>query len=267
MSCFRVPQSILSNIERECAKFWWGSNAESRKLHWKKWDYMCKPKCQGGMGFRKLEIFNKALLAKQIWRILRKPNSLVGRVLKARYFKQGDIMQAQLGSNPSFVWRSLLSSRTLLEDGLYWTVGNGKSIRIFHDKWVPKVRNFINNNGSLILNEIRVDALIKDGRRDDEAIRGSVLPYIGDEIHRIPLPQTPRDDSRYWKYDSKGRYSVKEGYRMGIGLYDMPAKQTQFLREFEVVKVDFDQQITLGQFPLVPLVESLLNLVLAPLFE
>ncbi|XP_075478778.1 uncharacterized protein LOC142519627 [Primulina tabacum] len=122
-----------------------------------------------------MEIFNKALLAKQIWRILRKPDSLVGRVLKARYFKHGDIMHATLGSNPSFVWRSLLWSRTLPEEGLYWRVGNGSSIRIFRDKWVPKFRSYLTNHGSPNLNELKVDTLIHNGNWDEEAIRGSNL--------------------------------------------------------------------------------------------
>lgn len=72
----------------------------------------------GGLGIRHLETFKKALLAKQIWRIIVAPDSLVARVLKARYFRHQDIMAAGLGNNPSYLWRSLLWSRPLLEKGL-----------------------------------------------------------------------------------------------------------------------------------------------------
>lgn len=42
---------------------------------------MFLPKTEEGLGFKELEAFNFALLAKQGWRLLKYPNFLVARIL------------------------------------------------------------------------------------------------------------------------------------------------------------------------------------------
>ena len=79
---------------------------------------MCQAKSRGGMGFRDLSSFNQALVAKQGWRIIQEPNSLVARIMKARYFKHSSFMEAKAGYQPSFIWRSILWGREVSEKGL-----------------------------------------------------------------------------------------------------------------------------------------------------
>ncbi len=90
---------------------------------------MCTAKTEGGLGFRNLSSFNTALLAKQCWRILQNPQSLFSRVFKARYFPTCSFLDAPLGSNPSFLWRSILSSREVLTKGLSWHHRDGQLTR------------------------------------------------------------------------------------------------------------------------------------------
>ncbi|XP_057811823.1 uncharacterized mitochondrial protein AtMg00310-like [Salvia miltiorrhiza] len=136
MQCFRIPDSICEDIHKMCASFWWGDSEEKKKLHWRRWELMCKPKEWGGMGFRNLKAFNRALLAKQQWRLIRNPTSLVARVFKAKYYRDTDIMTAEVKSGASFIWRSLMYSRPLLERGLYWKIGTGLEVDAPNDYWV-----------------------------------------------------------------------------------------------------------------------------------
>lgn len=118
-----------------CTKFWWGSAGDKQGMHWKTWDDLCKPKEEGGLGFRKFTLFNQALLAKQVWRLILQPDSLVAQVFKARYFCSCNIMKAGIGSNPSFVWRFICWGRDLLTKGLRWLVVNGKDIEAEGRDW------------------------------------------------------------------------------------------------------------------------------------
>lgn len=87
----------------------------------------------GGLGFRELECFNRALLAKQGWRLSTIPNSILAISLKARYYPRNSFLQATLGYRPSYTWCGLIDSRPILKEGLCWTVRNGRCIRIFED--------------------------------------------------------------------------------------------------------------------------------------
>lgn len=57
--------------------FWWGQKNEENRIHWVSWTTLCEPKTQGGMGFKSMEDFDKALLAKQGWRVISNPDFLV----------------------------------------------------------------------------------------------------------------------------------------------------------------------------------------------
>jgi hypothetical protein len=72
------------------------------------------------MGFRRLRVFNEALLAKQGWRLITHPNSLVAQILKAKYYHKEHLLKAKAKPNMSYTWRSI----DLLTYGM--TIGSTK---------------------------------------------------------------------------------------------------------------------------------------------
>ena len=136
MSIYLIPQSIVNDIERMLNSFWWGEGTQNKGIRWLAWDRLTCSKSRGGMGFWDLKAFNTTMLAKQGWKLLRNPESLMARVLKARYFPNSSFLHFKLGHNPSYSWRSIWSSHHILLHGCRWRVGDGSNIRVMNDPWV-----------------------------------------------------------------------------------------------------------------------------------
>jgi hypothetical protein len=84
--------------------------SKTSKIHWMSWERMSRSKSVGGLGFRDLVIFNRALLAKQGWRIMQDPNSHTARILKAKYFPNSSFLEVPIGSRVSYIWRSVCNA-------------------------------------------------------------------------------------------------------------------------------------------------------------
>jgi hypothetical protein len=76
-----------------------GEDSGKRKVH--TWDKLTRPKNQGGVGFRDMSKFNQALLVRQAWRLIQYPDSLCAKLLKVRYYPNGDIVDTVFPSETS----------------------------------------------------------------------------------------------------------------------------------------------------------------------
>ncbi|XP_042983236.1 uncharacterized protein LOC122312642 [Carya illinoinensis] len=110
MGVFKLPKGLLGKINNMMRQFWWGQQEGERKINWISWRQMSKSKSEGRLGYRDFESFNIALLAKQCWRLLQSPDSLVGQrigdgaqvcIWKDRWIPQPDSFKIQ--SSPTTV--------------------------------------------------------------------------------------------------------------------------------------------------------------------
>jgi hypothetical protein len=91
----------------------------------------------GGMGFRDPRNFNIAMLGKQGWRLLAKPESLCARVLKGRYYHDSDFLTSTRKKHASHTWRAIMSGQEVLAQGLIKRIGDGSSTDIWRNRWIP----------------------------------------------------------------------------------------------------------------------------------
>lgn len=76
------------------SKFWWALRDQNRPTHWVKHDRLHMQKEMGGLNFCDRKLMNLAFLSKQIGRLIDCPDSLVSKLLKARYYKGYNVLSA-----------------------------------------------------------------------------------------------------------------------------------------------------------------------------
>jgi hypothetical protein len=172
---------------------------------------MGKTKGIGGLGYRDLESFNLALLAKQGLRLLQHPDSLAARVIRGKYYPSSGFLDSELGKRPSSAWHSIWNAKALLQKGLIWKVGNGDNIRIWEDKWIPSPHTltFQQSNHNLG-REDKVHSLINIERNWwNVPLVESIFPEdVAALICGIPISPRQQADKLIWAGTRIGFFSV-----------------------------------------------------------
>ncbi|KAK2659285.1 hypothetical protein Ddye_005818 [Dipteronia dyeriana] len=149
------------------------------------------------------------MLVKQCWWLLTKPNSLVARVIKGRYFLTSTSLQADFGGSWSFVWRSFLWGLDFLVTGLRWKIGARSYISIYHYPWIPGPFS-LKIQSSLVLgsNALGRSLFTTSDSRNEQLICTSFLGDEADAIMSLPLESSQAKDSLLWHFEKSGAYTA-----------------------------------------------------------
>lgn len=202
---------------------------DKRKLSWVAWSKLTRPKNAGGLGFRDVERFNDALLAKLGWRLLKEPHSLLARVLLGKYCHTNSFMECSVASSASHGWRSIMEGRKVLNQGVGWLIGNGESIKIWRDPWLstdrslcpygPVEKHHENKTVASLLNPF-------SNQWNWEAIR-ELFPAYENHIKLLSLAPSKREDKLVWLLAKSGQYTTKSGYGITSTL-EIPEQVSNF---------------------------------------
>ncbi|KAM6583441.1 hypothetical protein CsatB_010443 [Cannabis sativa] len=198
MNVFLLTKKICNEMEQMMCNFWWKSSSkDSKGIHWKRWDRLTLHKLKGGMEFRNLRDFKVSLLSKQGWRLLSRPDSLVARLFKARYYSRGDFLSAELGHNPSFVWRSIFEAKDLVKAWARVRIGNGAKTRILDDPWLPDEDNpsIISTHPALVDQRVQALMVTRHYEWDVELINDVMSARDAAIILSIPLNPSRQSDA------------------------------------------------------------------------
>ncbi|CAA7040352.1 unnamed protein product [Microthlaspi erraticum] len=218
MSCFKLPAGLCKRIQSAFTRFWWDTTLGTKKMCWLSWSKLTRAKKHGGLGFREVQCFNDALLAKLSWRLLTNPSCLLSRVLIGKYCKYQDFLNVPINSSTSHGWRGILIGRDLLKSQLGRAIDDGRTTSIWNDPWLSlKKPTKPIGPPNLPDKNLKVSDLITEqtGDWNREKI-AKILPAHGIEIQALRPSRKGASDSFIWLPTRSGEYSVKTGYHVAL---------------------------------------------------
>ncbi|XP_042988728.1 uncharacterized protein LOC122316263 [Carya illinoinensis] len=107
--------------------------------------------------------------------------------------------------------------REVLSEGMFWCIGNGHSVRIWKDKWIPRPTSFKVQSLVRVLDEnSKVCSQIDQQRGEwkEGLIHETFNPEESEMISRIPISITNANDNLIWRCTKDGSFSVKSAYHL-----------------------------------------------------
>nr|GEU44046.1 hypothetical protein [Tanacetum cinerariifolium] len=212
-SVFALPSRVLLDIEQIMRGFLWCQGSMSRGKDKVTWEVVCLPKKEGGLGIRRLDHFNKALMVSHIWKLLSLKESLWVKWIHIYKLKNRSFWEIPYIGNMSWGWRKILQLRPLIRSFIWSSIGDGSKTSMWAGfNLASKVRDCIHGGVWCwstdwlvkypILNTISAP-VINDGKQDILEWRNSdgvsnpfLVKLVWDTIR-------PRDGEIPW-YDLVG---------------------------------------------------------------
>ena len=134
-SVFLLPKSIIEDIEKLFKRFLWNCGDSCRGKARVAWKDVCKPKDQGGLGFKSLEMWNRVLLVKHLWNVASRKESLWVKWVNVVKLKNRSVWDVTVDNNDSWFWKNILKFRDWVGKNMRYQIGKGKTINVWHDIW------------------------------------------------------------------------------------------------------------------------------------
>lgn len=107
ISFFEIPKGVLQKINYYRSRFFWQGDDHKKKYRLTRWDIICQPKDQEGLGVHNLEIQNKCLLSKWLLKLINE-EGVWQNLLKRKYLYNQSISQVNKKQDDSHFWSGLM---------------------------------------------------------------------------------------------------------------------------------------------------------------
>ncbi|GJV69830.1 RNA-directed DNA polymerase, eukaryota, reverse transcriptase zinc-binding domain protein [Tanacetum coccineum] len=180
-SVFVLPSRVLLDIEQIMRGFLWCQGSMSRGKAKVAWEVVCLPKKEGGLGIRRLDHFNKALMVSHIWKLLSLKESLWVKWIHVYKLRNRSFWEIPYRGKMSWGWRKLLKLRPMIRDFIWSSIGDGSKVSMWFDMWC---------NSSPLYNIISARDIARAGfslaSKVRECIHGGLWSWPNDWLVKYP---------------------------------------------------------------------------------
>nr|GEY66895.1 hypothetical protein [Tanacetum cinerariifolium] len=92
---------------------------------------------EGGLGLRRLDCFNKALIVSHLWKLISMKESLWVKWVHAYKLRGRSFWDVPIRGEISWGWRKVLQLRPLIREFVWHNIGNGALTSLWFDRWCP----------------------------------------------------------------------------------------------------------------------------------
>jgi hypothetical protein len=157
------------------------------------------------------------MLARRAWRLLSNLDTLCRQVLRAKFAPNEDILKCKPKDGISYTWHSILKGIEVLNEGVIWRAGNGESVNIWNDPWIPhgNTRRSDTRRGGSLLTPVSYLIDPVSGLWDETLVKDTFWDFDAKAILKLRVSKE-LEDNPSWHFDERGIFSVKSTYNLAV---------------------------------------------------
>jgi hypothetical protein len=209
---FILPKKVVRLIEQKLNRFLW--SGRDTKAHAKvAWSQLCVPKQEGGLGIKRIEVWNKASMLNHIWNLFTKAGSLWVAWINTNRLKGRCLWEISIPNSCSWSWKKLLKLRDIAKRFISFKVGNGSRVFLWFDHWPPAWylletfgHRIVHDSGFPLRSKLEV--AIKNGEWNWPLARSDALVVIQSKLFDVGIGDT---DLAVWNAKN-GQYTCADAW-------------------------------------------------------
>ncbi|KAL2252776.1 UNVERIFIED_CONTAM: Retrovirus-related Pol polyprotein from type-1 retrotransposable element R2 [Sesamum indicum] len=133
-SAFILPKKVINEIGKRLRAFLWKGTTNSgyAKVAWKD---ICRPKEEGGLGFKNISTLNRSLMTKKLCDVIKCDSTSIW----VEWLYKGRLQHTSIWTitdhGGSWGWRKILRLRMFLRTMVDYRIGDGRNFFLWQDPW------------------------------------------------------------------------------------------------------------------------------------